>query len=282
MIQKGSRTNRFKLVLFILLFLMIWLIWDNTRIQTTHLIIKDAALPENFDGYRIAHLSDLHSRNWRGKLTHLIDEEEPEMIVITGDLIDAKTTDLQPVMNFIEDIAKIAPVYYVSGNHEASTYKYKELEHFMINTNIEVLNNEVAVVKLGQEEITILGLQDPSFKVKSYLSRDEEIFIDATLSTLTQNLESYTLLLSHRPELFDIYAKYEVDMAFTGHAHGGQVRIPFVGGLIAPNQGFLPEYTSGVYQKNNTHMIVSRGLGNSVIPVRVNNPAELIIVELTQ
>lgn len=100
------------------------------------------------------------------------------------------------------------------------------------------------------------------------------------LDNLMDDNDGYTILLSHRPELFTTYTASGVDLVFTGHAHGGQFRIPFVGGLVAPNQGFFPEYDAGLYTAETTNMVVSRGVGNSIIPLRINNRPELIVVTL--
>jgi predicted MPP superfamily phosphohydrolase len=118
--------------------------------------------------------------------------------------------------------------------------------------------------------ISLIGIDDPAFQTES---------VSHVLQKLTAE-DSYTILLSHRPELFDTYVKNGIDLAFTGHAHGGQFRLPFVGGVIAPHQGFFPKYDSGLYTKNTTNMLVSRGVGNSMIPMRFNNRPEIIVVEL--
>ena len=100
------------------------------------------------------------------------------------------------------------------------------------------------------------------------------------LTELLDEEDGYTILLSHRPELFEVYAENNIDLIFSGHAHGGQFRIPFVGGLIAPNQGLFPKYDAGIYEEGNTTMVVSRGIGNSIVPFRINNRPEIVLVEL--
>ena len=123
-------------------------------------------------------------------------------------------------------------------------------------------------------------MNDPSFDyLKLTGTTDEEIVVN-NLSGLTKNLNGYTILLSHRPELIDIYASFDINLVFSGHAHGGQVRIPFIGGVIAPNQGLFPKYTSGLHEVKNTKMIISRGLGNSAFPFRINNRPEIVVANL--
>lgn len=267
--------------LLILMFIITWLFWGNTRLQVSRFTVADETLPKSFDGYKIVHLSDLHSKNWGSKLIDSIKSEQPDIIVITGDLIDSSTVDLQVVLDLIYETMTIAPVYFVSGNHEARNQHYKELEKAIIEQGVTVLNNESVLLQMEEDKISILGLEDPSFSVKSNWLNEEETLVDATLEKLVENTNDYKILLSHRPDLFTTYADKNINVVFSGHAHGGQVRVPFIGGLIAPNQGLFPKYTSGVHQKDDTSMIISRGLGNSIIPLRVNNPAELVVVELT-
>ena len=126
-------------------------------------------------------------------------------------------------------------------------------------------------------KISLIGLEDPDT-----VDRDESVqtfILDEALEPFAED-ESYKILLSHRPEQFEVYVKHKVDLVLSGHAHGGQVRIPFAGGLVAPNQGFFPKYDSGLYVNGSTNMIVSRGLGNSIIPIRINNRPELVIITL--
>ena len=125
----------------------------------------------------------------------------------------------------------------------------------------------------------MMGIHDPSFTT-DYLFGDAESVAAATLSELQNESDRYTVLLSHRPELFNVYVDSQIDLVFSGHAHGGQFRLPFIGGLVAPNQGFFPEYDAGLFSKENTTMVVSRGAGNSIIPLRFNNRPEIVVVEL--
>ena len=139
-------------------------------------------------------------------------------------------------------------------------------------------NQQVQITKEG-EHITLIGVDDPSFRT-DYLFGDAESVIKQATADLQNETDSFTILLSHRPELFDTYVDSGVDLVFSGHAHGGQFRIPLVGGLVAPNQGFFPKYDAGQFNRENTTMIVSRGVGNSIIPVRFNNRPEIIVVTL--
>ena len=144
---------------------------------------------------------------------------------------------------------------------------------------INNLENQKIELLKDQDKITILGLNDPSFET-DYLFGDDKTLISNYLNILSKEDDNFTILLSHRPELFDIYVEYNINLILSGHAHGGQFPLPFVGGLIAPNQGLFPKYDSGLFTMNDTNMIVSKGIGNSIIPMRFNNRPEVIVIEL--
>lgn len=132
------------------------------------------------------------------------------------------------------------------------------------------------------DSIDIIGLADTSFIESDWLEYGGNAETKNLLNTLTEGTTNFKILLSHRPELFDIYSNSNVNLIFSGHAHGGQFRLPFIGGLIAPDQGFFPKLTEGIHTSNDTSMIISRGLGNSIIPVRILNRPELIVVTLSK
>ena len=125
-----------------------------------------------------------------------------------------------------------------------------------------------------------MGIKDPDF-YDATESDTRKILTKEVITEFEYTEEDFTLLLSHRPELFDVYTEAGLDLILTGHAHGGQFRLPFIGGLAAPNQGLFPKYDAGVFSENDTHMVVSRGIGNSIIPLRFNNPPEIVVVKLT-
>ena len=201
------------------------------------------------------------------------------MIAITGDMIDSRNTDVEVALNFAEKAMQIAPCYYVTGNHEARVSEYDELKAGLEACGVIVLENEREQIEMSGEFITILGVDDPSFNT-DYLFGDSASVVSSTLAEISTEDDVFTVLLSHRPELFDTYVACGMDLTLSGHAHGGQFRLPFVGGLVAPNQGFFPKYDSGIYTENGTNMIVSRGIGNSLLPFRFNNRPEVILIEL--
>ena len=211
-------------------------------------------------------------------LLEMLREAEPDMIAITGDLIDSRKTNIAVALAFAEEAVKFAPCYYVSGNHEARVSEYQELKTGLEAAGVTVLDDAQVKIEVSGESITVIGVNDPSFHA-DYLTSDAAV-MDRKLSELSSEDASFTILLSHRPELFDTYAAHDMDLVLTGHAHGGQFRLPLIGGLIAPNQGLFPKYDDGLYSEGNTNMIVSRGLGNSIIPFRFNNRPEVVLIEL--
>ena len=266
----------------ILTALVVWIVWGNTALELNTYTITSSRLPESFDSYRIAHVSDLHNTQMgtdNEKLLTILREANPDMIAITGDLIDSRNTNVDIALQFVKDAVKIAPCYYVAGNHEARVNAYSELKNGLISADVIVLEDASVEVGIDGKTITLIGVNDPSFET-DYLIGDSETVMRSKLSELHTDGDGFTILLSHRPELFDTYVDYDLDLILSGHAHGGQFRIPFLGGVVAPNQGFFPEFDAGIYTEKNTSMLVSRGVGNSIVPFRVNNRPEVILIEL--
>ena len=265
-----------------LILIAIWIVRGNNQIKFTEYIITSSKVPESFTCFEIAQVSDLHNTEFgeeNTKLLELLSEIEPHIIVLTGDLIDSRHTDIEIALDFAGKATQIAPVYYVSGNHEARVPEYEELKMGLAEAGVTVLENQKVQITRDGESITLMGIQDPSFRT-DYLFGDAEVVSKQAISELQNESDGFTVLLSHRPELFELYVDTGVDLVFSGHAHGGQFRLPFIGGLVAPNQGFFPKYDAGLFKKENTTMIVSRGLGNSIIPFRINNSPEIVVAEL--
>lgn len=269
------------IIVIIMLLCGFYLNFENTSLQVTRYEITDSKIPENFNNYRIIHISDFHnttSKKLSSELVEEIKKQEPNIIVVTGDLIDSRKTDVNVAINFLKEFKDIAPIYYVTGNHEARISEYKKLKEEMNSLGINVLENKAIEIQKNDAILNLIGINDPSFA--NEIGVEDCEIIRTEINSLNYNEDVYTILLSHRPEVFDTYVSENINLIFSGHAHGGQIRIPFVGGIVAPNQGFFPKYTSGKYVEKNTTMIVSRGIGNSIIPFRINNRPELIIVEL--
>ena len=213
----------------------------------------------------------------QNKLLWEIEELAPDIIIITGDLIDRRRYDLDAAMLFIDGAMEIAPIYYVSGNHEAWSNNYENIVQRLSNAGVEILDDKKMQLEIGESTIEILGLSDPAFLTSKYAEGTDTSRLVEQLNRLSDNLV-FQILLSHRPEFFDLYADANMDIIFSGHAHGGQFRIPFIGGLVAPNQGIFPKYVDGVHTRNGSTMFISRGLGNSIVPIRICNRPEIIAV----
>lgn len=271
------------LVIFIILILcVIYLYYQNTQLQVTNYLITDNKLPNDFNNFKIIQISDFHNtknKRLKNKLVNEIKKQEPDIIVITGDLIDSSKPNLNNAINFIKEINKVADIYFVSGNHEASYKNYSELKNELIKNKVTILENETKILEINDSKINLIGIEDPVMNPNPYDS-DENV-IKSSLEHQYYNKDNYSILLSHRPEQFNTYVNNNLNLVLTGHAHGGQIRIPFIGGLVAPNQELFPKYTSGQFTEENTTMIISRGIGNSILPFRINNRPELVIVELS-
>jgi len=260
--------------LTILLFLLIVIIYcyaENNWIQIENVKVEINNLPKELNGMKIAHISDVHLPKNASSIDSLVDkvkQQKPDLIVMTGDIIDQsadlKTCGLGTLCN---GLSKIAKTYAVTGNHESWNGNVEEWADILSKNNVEVIDNKLEIYTKNGENIAIQGLKDGD-------------------KYTPEKIEGVPLiLLAHRPELIGSYSSMEnsvnPNIVFSGHAHGGQFRIPFINqGLIAPNQGLFPKYTSGLYISNNVKMIVSRGLGNSIIPIRINDRPHLPIIEL--
>lgn len=248
----------------------------------TEVTVPSRRLPASFSGCRIAHVSDLHNAEFGVRNEKLLDVLQgcaPDLIAITGDLIDSRRTNTDVAVDFGKRAVKIAPVYYVPGNHESRLERFEETELLLRLAGVEELRDRNVILHRGSDAVCLAGLADPSFSFaveqqqgKRYLEH-----MECRLESLMER-NMYTILLSHRPELFPVYCRQNVDLALCGHAHGGQIRLPMLGGIIAPHQGFFPTYTEGLYQRKGCCMVVSRGLGNSLFPLRINNPPEVVVI----
>ncbi len=281
MTKKRRRHRRltlrvFGMILILVAALIVWAAIDSRNIDVTRFTVSGA--PEAFSGFKIAQISDLHNAEFgtdNQKLIDILKSEAPDAIVITGDLIDARRTNTEIAESFARRCMEIADCYYVPGNHEARLGgTYDAFESALIADGVNVLRNGSVRIRKGMDAIRIVGVDDPAFAKAS----DAITNLDAALEALSS--DDFTILLAHRPELIDEYSKWGIDLVLSGHAHGGQIRLPGIGGLYAPGQGFFPKYTSGNYTVGDTEMIVSRGIGNSAFPLRVNDRPEVVIVTL--
>ena len=264
----------------ILIIITALIMWGNKALETNTYIIESDKISRSFDSYRIAQVSDLHNTQIgkdNKRLINALKTAQPDIIAVTGDIIDSMFTNVDVAVNFMEQAVEIAPCYYINGNNESRIPdEYERLKSELIKINVTILENDSIKLSKNVDYITLSGINDPVF----YADIVRPNLTETTIKNAKPDDDSYTILLSHRPELFELYVKYDFDLVFSGHAHGGQFRLPYIGGLFAPHQGFFPEYDSGLFTEQNTNMLISRGVGNSVFPFRINNRPEIIIAEL--
>lgn len=264
-------------VLAVVLMFSIYTGVDNAHCHLTVYEVSSQNLPAGFDGFRVMQLSDLHDAEFgrnNEELIALVSGQQPDIIAITGDLSEGEESER--VRLLVSSLADIAPVYYITGNHEY--YHRGEPLTALLEAITEgggtVLRNTAVQLDRNGEQITLAGIDDASFFHMDRKGRMEDALI-GLLST-----PGYHLLLAHRPEYFSLYAQCGADLTLSGHAHGGQVRLPFIGGLYAPQQGLFPEYDAGVFTQGTARMVVSRGLGGDTFIPRVNNAPEAVLVIL--
>ena len=268
--------KKYKWISLFLIALFAYWLYANKKLTETFLTLHSSKLPKSFQNFQIAHISDLHNTDLghqHQSILQSLQNHQPDIIVFSGDTLDARRTDVDTAMSLIEQASEIAPVYLVLGNHEARI-DINEFLSRIDQSQAVLLNNEKVLLQRNQDSIALIGVLDPAFSRKS-----NEQVMKEQLSSLSDS-SMFQILISHRPELFDIYCQYDIDITLSGHAHGGQVRLPFIGGLFAPNQGIFPQYDSGLYRQDQSQLIVSRGIGNSAFPLRIFNDPEIIYVTL--
>ncbi len=243
------------------------------------------SVPDAFDGFRIVQVADLHAHQHgaRGdRLIQAVAAARPDIIVLTGDQIsmDSGQADIDFAMETIRRLSEIAPVYLITGNHEAG---HRDIDQILVEfeaAGAHLLRNETTMIERGGQRIELAGVDDPNMRWSDTARMGDAAAAEQNLAEVGFTPGEYTVLLAHRPDEFTVYAQSPAELVLAGHNHGGQVRIPGVGGLINPKRELFPAYTEGSFTKGGTEMIVSRGLGDSLLPVRINNPYEVVVVTL--
>lgn len=246
---------------------------QNTDLTASHYVFRSPKVRGALEGFRITQVSDLHNRSFgkdNCRLMALVEAQLPDLLVITGDLTDSYHPDPERALDAARRLAKLAPCYYVTGNHEHRMTLERQTEFYraLERAGVTVLRNEAVLLGMG-EGFRLIGVDCNQARTDAL----RELMAD-------RPAEELNVLLSHKPHYAKYYEQAGVDLVFTGHAHGGQFRLPGVGALFAPGQGPLPKYTAGMYRLGKTVMCVSRGLGNSSFPLRVENKPELVTVIL--
>lgn len=288
--------------------------WSRKSIVTTEYSLESDRIPAEFDGFCIVQVSDLQSEYFGREQKNLLEQvrrEKPEVIVFTGDLADRNHTDYRASLTAVEGLAQIAPVYYVNGNHELALPQedISQIYDLMKDAGVVLLFDETAVIEKKGAALCLTGLSEETVyesklhgqvgaeagdgKVPDTVSGRkkisdadiaESVILDKMkeLQKTSDSNKGFSILLVHEPQFLATYARGRFDLIFAGHAHGGQIRLPFTQGLFAPGQGILPHLTAGVHTYGKTKMVISRGLGNSTFPFRLFNRPEIVSVKLVK
>jgi predicted MPP superfamily phosphohydrolase len=276
--KKRARKQRRKtvLVLIFLVFIFGIFVFDsNTRIVTEEYPITSLKLPDSFNGYRIVQLSDLHGKSFgkdNSQLVAAVKEAKPDIIVITGDLIEDKNSGAWARI-LLTKLKEIAPVYFVTGNHEWASGGLVELFEIIKDCGVTALRNDYLMLTKGKDSIVLAGVDDPNGFA------DQKTPKQLYSEIKSKQPAAYSILLAHRNNLLDTYAAIGADLVLTGHSHGGIIRLPFIGGIISTDRSFISKYDAGFFIKDKTVMFVSRGLGPFWnIPRFLNNPEIAVLI----
>lgn len=266
------------LLLGLILFLLLSLYLSNSRLTTSYYQVASPSMPNAFNGYKIAQISDVHGSDLSQDLLEHLQEEEPNIVLVTGDMISQDQEDWAKEIEILDAIAQEFTTYYILGNHEMWMENTRQKAYLsnLENTNLIVLRNRTIPVLHQGSRIYIAGLEEDEafYSVKaSQTAMPVEHF-------LGPKQDEFTILFAHNPLYWQDYLNWGAELTISGHMHGGAIRIPGIGGVFSPEGNFFPEYDKGVYTEEGRSLVVSGGIGNSGIPFRLFNPPELVIIEL--
>ncbi|MCD8374677.1 MAG: metallophosphoesterase [Oscillospiraceae bacterium] len=253
------------------------LVYDsNTRLTVTEYTLSYENLPSGFDGFRITQLSDVHLSEYSQSVEALAEATagtEPDIIALTGDLIDANS-DMDEVTRLLHELTDIAPVYYVTGNHEFACGMLDDLRAALADTGAVYLQNDCVLLTSGGDSVVLAGVEDPNGRAD--MIKPDELAADIA----AEQPDTFIILLGHRNYWLEQYPELPVDLIFCGHAHGGIIRLPFVGALLGTGGELFPDDTDSVIGGESYDMIVSHGIGAwQPVPRLLNNP-EIVAVTL--
>lgn len=279
------RTKILIIILTLLIVLLgVRLYIDHNFIKMTSYEVHSEKIPQGFDGYKILQISDLHNKNFGNQLFEKVCKANPDIIVMTGDMVSANSLNFSNFLNFAKRISEKYTVYYIKGNHEGTLEKrdYKVIKDALELYGITILDNQKVELKIGNDKINLYGMwcnqryYSRADADKSYTVKQE------TVAKLlgTPNENEYNILLMHTPNYFEEYEKWGADLVLSGHVHGGLIRLPFVGGIFSPDRKLFPKYSCGKYKINNSTMIVNTGLSRGTTGFRFFNRPEIVTITL--
>jgi len=255
---------------------------ENRRLSVSTHTVSLPALPPAFEGYRLVHLSDLHAAAFgpdQSRLVAAVMAQEPDAVVITGDLIDRRRThtddDMRPALTLLRRLSEQVVTLYVDGNHEPLSTCGDRFHELAARTKAIPVTGTTVYLTADGDRLPVIGVPD-----MAAVGYDADRWKAELHRLCDPHQGGAHLVLSHRPHRTDTYRELGHTAVLSGHAHGGQWRLPFLGGLFAPDQGILPRFTEGLHRLGETQLIISRGLGNSGFPLRLFNPPEIVVITL--
>lgn len=264
-------------VYLIICFLVLFAIYIYA--ENKLLVIKRYKVRTDIKGLKIVQISDIHKKRCGKLLCAKVRQLEPDIILLTGDIVSRKERDFSHLDRLTAGLSKICPVYACPGNHECDLpeKEYSVYKHIMEKNGISYLENSLAVYEHNGRQIKIYGaaLKKGVYKNPEGGYSHLESYTTPELENAIGKKDGYTILLAHNPFCFDAYAQWGAELVFSGHVHGGAVRLPFIGGLLSPERKFFPKYSKGVYKSGKTAMVVSGGIGK----LRIFNPPEIVWLE---
>jgi len=268
----NERRKTIKIVLFALgaVLLTAYIYIETNSIAVIHYNVSIKNLPSRFKGFTILHITDLHTKQFgenQENLLEIINEQQFDIVALTGDLVDQHKPGPGAVAELLEGL-KAYEMYFVPGNHEHWA-DYDKLKEILLAYDVAILENKAFRYRSGDQHLWLMGVDDPFLG----LAR-----LDKALDEVTDNAP--LILLTHSPNIYEYAVEENIDLVLAGHTHGGQIRVPFLGALYVPAQGFFPEYDYGIFSSDNTTMVINAGLGESVIPFRFNMRPELALITL--
>lgn len=264
--------------------------FENRRLVITKYQIKDNLIPEEFEDFHIVQLSDLHNAAFgtgNGELISKVAELKPDIILITGDMIIGKPgKDVMFAADTMNALTDIAPVYFSMGNHELRTSIYRDVYQDMwdcflkrLSPKIHLLSDEKTEIVKNDSSICLYGLNlTPELYKRMFHTPMSADYLTSLFGICDK--EKYHVFMAHNPDYFKNYAGWGANLTFSGHIHGGMIRIPVIGGTLSPMIHFFPKYDKGLFEYSNKYMVLSGGLGNHTFKFRVNNLPEIVSVTL--
>ena len=273
--RRRIKSGRIAIVIIALLCLVGYILVRDSaeHLELTRCTVTNHKLSQSFSGFKIVQLSDFHGAELVTDIVETVREQKPDIIALTGDFITDEG-DLPAVEQLVSQLTDICEVYFISGNHDFASGRIAELSDILSSCGVKYLKNEYVTIQRGGESIVLAGVEDPN----SWADLEPP---DAFLKRVrAEHPDDYIVLLGHRNYWMEKYPDLPVELILCGHAHGGIVRIPGVGGLLSTDRTLFPDYEAGMYDNGNYTMIVSRGLGNSISVPRLMNRPEIVSIEL--